>query len=195
MHLTQLCRFSFTKQNRWKRASFVPYGSTWGQWLPRHMKGKYRWKNLTIIKINYAFFRYSIGRNFANVEHRMHNVNCVLDVIDARLPTSGKNLQFSAGSRAPRVVLFTKTDLTHLTEKEKAYFTKVEMDGGADAVIWGTANNYLSDTIQNDVIDQIKKTVRRWRSNQSVIEVIITGGVQQKSFFYNYHFYISFLRK
>jgi hypothetical protein len=86
-----------------------------------------------------------LGRNYSNIEHRMHNVNCIIDVIDARLPQNGKNYQFSAGSRAPRIVLFTKEDLVDLSDKEKKYYSDLELNAGADSVIWGLTNSHKSD--------------------------------------------------
>jgi ribosome biogenesis GTPase A len=103
-------------------------------------------------------------------------VNCILDVVDARLPMTGKNAHFSAGSRAPRVVLFTKDDLTDLTAAERQYFTQREIkDGGADAVVWGRTDSHVSPAITDEVIAAIVKATRRWRSNESAIEVIVTG--------------------
>ena len=89
---------------------------------------------------------------------------------------TGKNAHFAAGSRAPRVVLFTKDDLTDLTDSEREYFTKREIkDGGADVVVWGRTDNHLSLAITEEVIAAIIKATRRWRSNESSIEVIVTG--------------------
>jgi len=146
--------FSVTAKCRWKRKEFVPYGGLWAsKWLPRHMQ----------------------GRIYNSVDHQLHKVQCVVDVIDARLPMTGKNLHFSAGSRAPRVVCFTKTDLTHMTDKERDYYTRKEKDGGAAEVVWGVSHKHTSPLVQQDLINAITSAVRRWRSNDSSIEIVITG--------------------
>ena len=36
-------------------------------------------------------------------------------------------------------------------------------------------SNFKSDLIQKELIEEIQKVVRRWRSNDSIIEIIITG--------------------
>jgi len=152
MHVSKTLQIKITNARLWKREYFQPYGTNWTKkWLPRHMK----------------------GRNAANINSQVQKVNCVIEVVDARLPLSSRNYNFSAQGRAPRLVLFNKADLANLTSAEKKYFTNLELES-AEAVVWGSANEEHPSLLP-ELIEQVVKITRRWRSERGTIECLISG--------------------
>lgn len=113
------------------------------------------------------------GRNAANISSQVQKVNCVIEVVDARLPLSSRNYNFAAQGRAPRLVLFNKADLANISPAEKKYFTNLELES-AEAVVWGSANE-KHPSLLPELIEQVVKITRRWRSERGTIECLISG--------------------
>ena len=94
-----------------------------------------------------------------------------------------------------QLVLFNKEDLAHLTPAEKKYFTDLELES-AEAVVWGCANEARSvNSMLPELIEQVVKITRRWRSERGTIECLISGiragfflkkSLYLKSFFRDY---------
>ena len=98
MHLSKTLQIKISNARLWKREYFQPYGTNWTKkWLPRHMKGK------IITPSNLPNSAKKLGRNAANISSQVQKVNCVIEVVDARLPLSSRNYNFAAQGRAPRV--------------------------------------------------------------------------------------------
>ncbi|CAG5089677.1 Oidioi.mRNA.OKI2018_I69.PAR.g12302.t1.cds [Oikopleura dioica] len=152
MYLTKTLQIKISNARLWKREYFQPYGTNWTKkWLPRHMK----------------------GRNAANISSQVQKVNCVIEVVDARLPLSSRNYNFAAQGRAPRLVLFNKEDLANLTPAEKKYFTQQELES-AEAVVWGCAN----ETSPSMLPELLEKVVALAAGNLFPVDLIPDGHVQ-----------------
>jgi len=143
---------NLTRLLRWRRERFVPRGLS-REWRPPHMSGK--WKD--------------------KMEERLWSAQVMIDVIDARAPMTSRNQRLTTKTTAPRIVLFNKTDLTQIDERQKEILINNEKLLGAEHVLFGSAVDTKSDLIQHSLIDVIKTLAGPERSSRGTIDCIITG--------------------
>merc|ERR1712106_602456 len=95
--------------------------------------------------------------------------------MDARAPMTSRNRRLTTKTTAPRIVLFNKTDLTQIDERQKEILINNEKLLGAEHVLFGSAVDTKSDLIQHSLIDVIKTLAGPERSSRGTIDCIITG--------------------
>ena len=104
----------FTRIVGWRRTHFKVTGAQ-KPWKPPHMR----------------------GLQLKKVEDKLFQAQVVIDVMDSRAPMTTRNKTLMTKTPAPRIALFNKCDLAHLTDTQKQILESNERTLGAESVLFG----------------------------------------------------------
>ena len=127
------------------------------------------WKELvkTSFRKSYSFpvqakhdwFPGHMHKGLGQIQRRMVDIDCVLEVHDARIPLSGRNLTFreNLNKSRPHILLLNKHDLFPEADKEKV--RKQLMDSSLADVIWTNCKD-RDDPGVTSIIDKVSKLIK-----------------------------------
>ena len=110
------------------------------------------------VEAQHNWFPGHMHKGLGQIQRRMADVDCVLEVHDARVPFSGRNLTFreNLNKSRPHILLLNKHDLFPEDEKEKV--RKELMNGSVSDVIWTNCKD-RDDPGLNSVIDKVSDLI------------------------------------
>jgi len=91
--------------------------TAWKELVARSFRKKY----IFPVEAQHSWFPGHMHKGLGQIQRRMANIDCVLEVHDARIPVSGRNLTFreNLNKSRPHILILNKHDLFPEEEKEK----------------------------------------------------------------------------
>ncbi|XP_033762208.1 LOW QUALITY PROTEIN: mitochondrial ribosome-associated GTPase 1-like [Pecten maximus] len=149
-------------------------------------------KNFTLPdKDMVRWFPGHMQKGVLQVQHMLKNIDCVVELHDARIPFSGRNPRFNdIISLRPHVLVYNKKDLCDLREKH-LILSKLKSEG-VDQVMFtqstvSTKNSFMSKELFSMVTNAIEARPRYHRAELNEFNLLVLGVPNiGKSTFLNY---------
>ena len=119
------------------------------------------------VEAQHNWFPGHMHKGLGQIQRRMADVDCVLEVHDARVPFSGRNLTFreNLNKSRPHILLLNKQDLFPENEKEKV--KKELMTGAVSDVIWTNCKD-RDDPGVTSIMDKVVELLHQRSSEGSI---------------------------
>uniref|UniRef100_A0A069DSD3 Mitochondrial GTPase 1 n=1 Tax=Panstrongylus megistus TaxID=65343 RepID=A0A069DSD3_9HEMI len=116
-----------------------------------------------------------MGKGIKQIEQKLKNIDCLVEVHDARIPTSGRNIKFNYFSKVkPHILVYNKKDLADLNKIENVH----KLRESASKVIFTNSKDQSCQGVKQIIpssVELISKSERYNRSEKNEYSIMIIG--------------------
>ena len=111
---------------------------------------------------------------------RLRDIDCIVEIHDARIPFSGRDTQFKTMSEMrPHILMLNKTDLADLDNYNSLRIEEKIKSGGVDTILYSDLRNYDRSKILKKIVPMVKRLTdekpRYNREGLSEYNVMVIG--------------------
>lgn len=116
-----------------------------------------------------------MGKGIKQIEHKLKNIDCLIEVHDARIPISGRNIKFNYFSKVkPHILVYNKKDLADLKKIGDVH----KLRETASKVVFTNCKDQSCQGVKQIIpssVELISKSERYNRSETNEYSIMIIG--------------------
>ena len=126
--------------------------AAWKELVRRSFRQSYKFP----VQAQHSWFPGHMHKGLGQIQRRMADVDCVIEVHDARIPLSGRNLNFreNLNKSRPHILILNKMDLFPEAERDKV--KKALLNDSLVDVVWTNCRE-RDDPGLTSIIDKVSR--------------------------------------